>query len=63
MKHNKLAELPNGAILLAIKNDDGTFSPLGLKPYQSLMIEAFIGKISEEDHLVVDKEVSLVISK
>lgn len=32
MKTKDLSKLPEGAILLVVKNSNGTFSPLGIKP-------------------------------
>lgn len=32
MKTKDLSKLPEGAILLVIKNENGTYSPLGISP-------------------------------
>ena len=56
MKTKDLSKLPEGAILLVVKNSNGTFSPLGINPDQGRIITAFIGKLSEEQPLVVAKE-------
>ena len=48
MKTKDLSKLPEGAILLVVKNSNGTFSPLGINPDQGRIITAFIGKLSEE---------------
>lgn len=53
MKTKDLSKLPEGAILLVVKNSNGTFSPLGINPDQGRIITAFIGKLSEEQPLVV----------
>ena len=53
MKTKDLSKLPEGAILLVVKNSNGTFSPLGI-------ITAFIGKLSEEQPLVVAKGIELI---
>lgn len=55
-----LEETPEGAILLVIKNENGTFSPLGINPDQGRIITAFIGKLSEEQPLVVAKGIELI---
>mgnify|MGYP001473195909 FL=1 len=34
MKTKDLSKLPEGAILLVVKNSNGTFSPLGINPDQ-----------------------------
>lgn len=54
-------ELPEGAILLVIKNEDGTFSPLGCSHSQSEIIKHLIGTLSEGEPLVVAKDVVLTI--
>ena len=60
MKTKDLSRLPEGAILLVIKNENGTFSPLGISPDQGRIITAFIGKLSEEEPLVVAKDIELI---
>ena len=60
MKTKDLSKLPEGAILMVIKNENGTFSPLGISPDQGRIITAFIGKLSEEEPLVVAKEIELI---
>lgn len=60
MKTKDLIKLPEGAILLVIKNSNGTFSPLGISPDQGRIITAFIGKLSEEQPLVVAKGIELI---
>lgn len=60
MKTNDLSKLPEGAILLVVKNGNGTFSPLGISPDQGRIIAAFIGKLSEEQPLVVAKGIELI---
>lgn len=60
MKTKDLSKLPEGAILLVVKNSNGTFSPLGINPDQGRIITAFIGKLSEEQPLVVAKGIELL---
>lgn len=60
MKTKDLSKLPEGAILMVIKNENGTFSPLGISPDQGRIITAFIGKLSEEEPLVVAKDIELI---
>ena len=60
MKTKDLSRLPEGAILLVIKNENGTFSPLGINPDYGRIITAFIGKLSEETPLVVAEEIELI---
>ena len=59
MKTKDLSKLPEGAILLVVKNSNGTFSPLGINP-EGRIITAFIGKLSEEQPLVVAKGIELI---
>ena len=58
MKTKDLSKLPEGAILLVVKNSNGT--PLGINPDQGRIITAFIGKLSEEQPLVVAKGIELI---
>lgn len=60
MDTKDLSTLPEGAILLVMKNENGTFSPLGISPDQGRIITAFIGKLSEEAPLVLAKEIELI---
>lgn len=63
MKTKDLSKLPEGAILLVVKNSNGTFSPLGINPDQGRIITAFIGKLSEEQPLVVAKGIELITNR
>jgi hypothetical protein len=46
MKTKDLSKLPEGAILLVVKNSNGTFSPLGINPDQGRIITATGGVLS-----------------
>ena len=49
---NQILELPSGTIMLVVKNENGTFSPLGLTKEQSVFLNACIASISENSPLV-----------
>ena len=52
-----------GEIMLVVKNDDGSFSPLGISPSQAVMLNRLLGSFSESEPFVVNREVKLVIDK
>lgn len=49
---NQILELPSGTLMLVVKNENGTFSPLGLTKEQSVFLNACIASISENSPLV-----------
>ena len=62
MKQN-LDDLQSGQIMLVVKNNDGSFSPLGISPNQSIILNRLLGSFSESEPFVVNREVKLVIDK
>ena len=62
MKQN-LDDLQAGQIMLVVKNEDGSFTPLGISPSQAIIITMFLDSLSESEPFVVNKEVKLVIDK
>ena len=56
-------DLKAGQIMLVVKNEDGSFTPLGISPSQAIVLTMFLGSISESEPFVVNKEVKLVIDK
>lgn len=62
MKQN-INELQAGQIMLVVKNEDGSFSPLGISPSQAVILNRLLGSFSETEPLVVNEEVKLVIDK
>lgn len=50
-----------GQIMLVVKNDDGSFSPLGISPSQSVILNRLLGSFSESEPFVINREVKLVI--
>ena len=49
--------------MLVVKNDDGSFSPLGITPSQAAILNRLLGSFSESEPFVVNREVKLVINK
>ena len=62
MKQN-LDDLQPGQIMLVVKNDDGSFSPLGISPSQAAILNRLLGSFSESEPFVVNREVKLVNDK
>ena len=62
MKQN-INELQAGRIMLVVKNEDGSFSPLGISPSQAIILNRLMGSFSESEPFVVNREVKLVIDK
>lgn len=62
MKQN-INDLQAGQIMLVVKNDDGSFSPLGISPSHAIILNRLLGSFSESEPLVINKEVKLVIDK
>ena len=60
MKQN-LDDLQVGQIMLVVKNDDDSFSPLGISPSQAVVMNRLLGSFSESEPFVVNREVKLVI--
>lgn len=55
--------LEAGQIMLVVKNEDGSFSPLGISPSQAIILTMFLGSLSESEPFVVNKEVKLIIER
>lgn len=62
MKQN-LDDLQAGQIMLVEKNEDGSFSPLGISPSQAIILNRLLGSFSESEPFVVNREVKLVIDE
>ena len=56
-------DLQAGQIMLVVKNDDGSFSPLGISPSQSVILNRLLGSFSESEPFVVNREFKFVIDK
>ena len=62
MKQN-INDLQAGQIMLVVKNEDGSFSPLGISTIQSVILNRLMGSFSETEPFVVNKDVKLKIEK
>ena len=62
MKQN-INDLQAGQIMLVVKNEDGSFSPLSISTSQAVILNRLMGSFSESEPLVVNEEVKLVIDK
>ena len=62
MKQN-INDLQAGQIMLVVKNEDGSFSPLGISTSQSVILNRLMGSFSENEPFVVNKDVKLKIEK
>lgn len=49
-------ELESGTFVMMIKNDDGSFSPVGLSKEQAYIIQTFLSKLSENSPFIVKSE-------
>ena len=56
-------DLKAGQIMLVVKNEDGSFSPLGISPSQAIILNRLLGYSSESEPFVVKEEVKLEIKK
>ena len=62
MKQN-ISDLKAGQIMMVCKNNDGTFSPVGINASQSIILNRLLSSFSESEPLVINKEVKLEIEK
>lgn len=56
-------DLEAGQIMLVVKNEDGSFSPIGISQSQAVILNRLLGSFSESEPFVVNREVKLVIDK
>ena len=56
-------DLKAGQIMLVVKNEDGSFSPLGISPSQAIILNRLLGYSGESEPFMVNREVKLVIKK
>ena len=62
MKQN-INDLEAGLIIMVVKNEDGSFTPLDINPTQVSILFRLLGCSSETKPFVVNREVKLVIDK
>ena len=60
MKQN-ISDLKAGQIMMVCKNEDGTFSPVGINASQSIILNRLLSSFSESEPLIINKEVKLEI--
>ena len=56
-------DLQAGQIMLVVKNEDESFSPLGISPSQAIILNRLLGYFSESEPFVANEKVKLVIEK
>ena len=56
-------DLEAGQMIIVVKNEDGSFSPLGISPSQAIILTMLLGSLSESESFVLNKKVKLVIEK
>ena len=56
-------DLKAGQIMLVVKNEDESFSPLGISPSQAIILNRLLGYSSESEPFMVNRETKLVIKK
>ena len=56
-------DLKTGQIMLVVKNEDGSFTPLGINSSQAIILTMFLDSLSESEPFVVNKEVKLIIER
>ena len=62
MKQN-LDDLQVGNIMLVVKNEDGSFSPLGIITSHAIILNRLLGAFSEIEPFEANKDVKLKIEK
>ena len=56
-------DLEAGQIMLVVKNEDGSFSPLGISQSQVVFLNILLGSFSDSKPILIKREVKLVIDK
>lgn len=46
-------DLEPGTMVLMVKNDDGTFSPVGMSQLQAIVLNTFVSSLSKDEPLVI----------
>lgn len=49
-------ELEAGTFVMMMKNEDGSFSPVGVNKEQAYIIRAFLSKLSEDTPFIIQNE-------
>lgn len=56
-------DLKAGQTMIVVKNEDGSFSPLGITLSCAIMLRKLLCSLSESDTFVVNEKVKLVIER
>lgn len=48
-----MEELEPGTLVMMVKNNDGSFSPVGMTKEQAFILNHFVGKLSEDEAFTV----------
>lgn len=56
-------DLKAGQIIMIYKNNDGTFSPIGISRNHVVFINRLLSLFAESEALCIDSEIKLVIEK
>lgn len=48
-----MEDLASGTMVIMVKNDDSTFSPLAMSQSQANILNMILGKLSEEEPLII----------
>jgi hypothetical protein len=51
-----MEELEPGTLVMMVKNNDGSFSPVSMTKEQAFIINRFVGKLSEDKALIKTNE-------
>ena len=49
-------DLEAGTFVMMVKNNDGSFSPVGLSKKQAYIIRTFLSKLSEDSPFIIKSE-------
>lgn len=56
-------DLEAGQTIIVVKNEDDSFSPLGISPSCAVILSRLLSSISESEPFMVNRKVKLVIKK
>ena len=62
MEHN-IDDIQTGQVMLVVKNEDGSFSPISIITSQAIILNRLLGAFSEIEPFEVNKDVKLKIEK
>ena len=58
-----ISNLKVGQTMIVVKNEDGSFSPLGITANCAILLRKLLCSLSESETFVVNEKVKLVIEK